>query len=186
MTESAGKGLVALVAYIPEPLASGLHRLRHLLPGVYNADPHITLLPPRPLCVDIGVACSTIESVLAGETPFEVELLEVEHFAATHTLYFSLASGSAQLRTVHARLNRGDLHHQEAFEYSPHLTIGGPVEPCSLEGLRTALNEAWREADSLPRFLLDELVCLHQPEGREWTRVWSKRLSSPALANQTC
>lgn len=179
MSESPTRGLVALVAYVPDPLAGSLYRLRSMLPGDYHPEPHITLLPPRPLSVDLSAACSTLESVLEHQPAFQVELSTVQQFAATNTLYFAVDAGSPELHALHASLNDGDLHHQEVFEFSPHVTIGGPVESASLTHLQLVLKTAWQKAGSNPRFLLDEVVCLHHPEGAQWQRVWTKRLLPP-------
>ncbi|MBV9405692.1 MAG: 2'-5' RNA ligase family protein [Acidobacteriaceae bacterium] len=174
-------GSFALVSYIPDPLGSFLHGLRQLLPGEDNSQPHITILPPRPLKLPVDGASHVALKVLAEFPAFDVELSKVRHFPGTNVLFLDVGRGSGQLYELHRTLSAGDLHHTEMFDFRPHLTLGGPVAPADLTLLRKKAEAAWRAAKCPNRFALDEVVGLWlSPDGPqgEWRRLWSHKLSS--------
>ena len=64
----------SLVAYLPEPLAEFIDRLRRDMQPGCTARGHVTLLPPRPIDYPLEQACSEIEAVIRNEPSFDVEL----------------------------------------------------------------------------------------------------------------
>ena len=178
--KSLEQGSLALVNYIPDPLGAFLHTLRRLLPGEEDPQPHITILPPRPVKVSMESASLHARKILDDFSSFEVELSSVRCFPDTSYLYLDIAEGNRTLHQLHEALNAGELSHEEKFAYRPHLTLGGPVDAAALSSVQEQAEHAWRTNGSPRRFVVDEIVCLWlRPEGdsSEWRRLWSHWLS---------
>lgn len=174
-------GSFALVSYIPEPLGSFLDGLRQSLSGDGVPQAHITLLPPRPLLLSVELASEQVLKLLTGFRAFPVELSAVRRFRQTNVLYLDVGEGSARLHALHDALNRGDLAHNEEFEFRPHLTLGIPPCPRDIEPLRKLAQAAWESAPVTGRFLLYEIVCLWLPHDglpSQWQRLWSHNLET--------
>jgi 2'-5' RNA ligase len=189
MIEIPDQGQFALVAYVPDPLASFLYEMRRSFSGVSCPQPHVTILPPRPLRVPVESACQTAREILQMQNQFEVELSQVCYFANTHTLYLDVSDGAAKIHALHNSLNCGDLFHQEEFAFRPHVTVAGLVNPLHLPAMLQRVEADWRASSCSPRFLLSEVVCLQRtgkPKG-SWQRLWSVKLNplSPATTNGT-
>lgn len=184
MTETpkpAPLGSFALVSYVPEPLGSFLHSLRQILPAEKDTQAHITILPPRPLKVPVQTAILQTQAVLERFSPFEVHLSLVDSFPRTNILYLDVGDGLNFLYEMHAALSTGDLGHAEAFEFRPHLTIGGPVPPEQLEPVKRLTEQKWRSSPHAPGFTLAEIVGLWSPSGEtagDWRRFWCYRLKA--------
>ncbi len=179
VTPSAPWGSLALVSYIPEPLGSFLHDLRRILPGDEQPQAHITILPPRPLKLPLEMALQQAGCVLDRFSSFAVHLSKVDCFTGTKILYLDLSGGVATLREMHSALNKGDLGHDEPFEFRPHLTIGGPVSPENLEPVRIMVEETWRASRHSPGFTVEEIIGLWSPldaAAGDWKRCWCYRL----------
>ena len=172
-------GFFTLVTYIPDPLGSFLEELRDDLPGSGCSQVHITLLPPRVLKVPIEAASTRIQGILSGFPQFQVELHRVRRFAETNFLYLDLNEGDSVVEELHAALNTGALADPEKFEFSPHLTLGGPVLPADLDSAQQQVQLAWDTRHCSPRFTIREVVFLwaspESPQG-EWGRLWSHQL----------
>lgn len=179
ITEATEWGSFALVSYIPDPLGSFLHKLREGLPGEDNPQPHITILPPRPLKLPVEAASQQAQDILLQFPAFEVELCKVRSFPETQVLYLDLKSGNSALHDLHAALNAGDLRDRERFDFLPHLTLGGPVASRDVRSVRQQAESLWYAFEYPRRFLLDEVVFLwlsaDGPQS-EWVRLWSQRL----------
>ncbi len=180
-TETSQWGSFALVSYIPDPLGSFLHGLLETVPGEENAQPHITILPPRPLTLPVDAASEVALKTLLNFSVFEVELSKVCSFPGTNVLYLDLDKGNSMVRRLHSALNLGTLRQVEKFTFLPHLTLAGPLPAADLQRVRIQAESAWRSGQGPRSFLLDEIVFLWlSPEGpqRKWTRLWSHKLST--------
>jgi hypothetical protein len=174
-------GLFALVSYVPDPLGSFLSDLRRSLPGDENPQPHITILPPRPLLLPAEAAWLEAKQKMEGRLQFEVELGEVRLFDETNILYLALAEGAAQLCDLHGLLNTDSLYHDERFEYSPHLTLSGPGNGRAESEHSRAQHDWWASGLSR-RFTITDIVFLWQStesEDKQWQRIWTYRLAEP-------
>ena len=174
-------GSFALVSYLPDPLGSFLHGLRQHLPGDDNPQPHITILPPRPLKLPVDAASHQAQKVLFRFPAFEVVLSKVRHFPGTNILFLDIAKGNGPLYDLHEALSAGDLYHPEPFAFRPHLTLSGPVPTADLKTLCWNTEMVWRTSQCPARFILDEVVCLWLPPDStqgEWQRLWSHHLTS--------
>jgi 2'-5' RNA ligase len=172
-------GSVALVAYLPEPLGSFLRQLRSALPGEHNSDPHVTILPPRVLSIDIENASEHAFNVLQHFASFPVELSQVRSFPDTNILYLDVAEGESQLHRLHAALNAEQLAAAEKFHYLPHLTLGGPIVPEEMGAVTEQIESAWSSIPVETRFYVTEVVCLWQAPNelqREWRKLWTRKL----------
>jgi 2'-5' RNA ligase len=185
MMKMPDQGQFALVAYVPDPLASFLYKMRRSLSEVPCPQPHVTILPPRPLRIPVESACRAVGEILQLQSQFEVELSQVCYFANTHTLYLDISDGAARIHALHDSLNCGDLFHQEEFTFRPHLTVSGLVDPLHLPAMLQRAEADWRANSCSPRFLISEVVCLLQQSGNPrgaWQRLWSVKLSTPPTA----
>ena len=174
-------GVFALVSYVPDPLGSFLSKLRQSLPGDENPQPHITILPPRPLLLPVEAASLEAKQKLAGERPFEVQLDGVKVFSETSILYLDITDGSQELSLLHARLNAGSLYAEERFAYSPHVTISGSFAGGDLEAGRKQADGIWNSTTVSKRLTLREVAFVWQADGddaREWRRLWSFMLAT--------
>ena len=180
MTEIPDKGYFALVAYVPDPLASFLYEMRRSFSELPCPQPHVTILPPRPLRIPVESACQTAQKVLQLQSQFEVELSHVRYFTNTNTLYLDVSDGAPEIHALHNSLNYGDLHHQEEFAFRPHLTLAGLVNPLRLPAVLQEAETNWHAASCSPRFLLSEVVCLLQESDNpqsDWRRFCSMKLN---------
>lgn len=178
--DAAKWGSLALVSYIPDPLGAFLHDLQRQLPGEHNPQPHVTILPPRPLRAGIETVTRNAQDVLRRFPSFDVELSQVRCFPETSILYLDVSEGQDFLYALHRALNTGELAHAERFEFLPHLTLGGPVPGNSLTDVGQQAESVWRSATCPVRFHVSEVVCLWLPPGAawgNWERVWSQSLA---------
>jgi len=188
MTESpqaARLGSFALVSYIPEPLASFLYQFRNMLPGLENPQPHITILPPRPLTIPVDVASAQCLNVLSRFHEFEVVLGTVRSFPSTNVLYLDVSKGNAQIRHLHDALSTGELDHEEEFDFSPHLTLSGYIASHELMQTQRRAEGVWDTVAVGKTFILREVVGLWldpTSEDTGWQRMWSQQLRADAKA----
>jgi hypothetical protein len=166
----------ALVAYIPDPLGRFLDDLRlELTPGC-RPHAHVTILPPRPLYVDLADTIRQIEDDIRGAAPFRIELGEIEIFEASQVIYLGLARGTAELRQLYGALNCGCLHYNENFPYHPHITIGQNIPPGEAPGLALAAREKWRRYEGPRGFDVSALSFVQHVAPLIWADVAELRL----------
>jgi 2'-5' RNA ligase len=180
--ERLEEGCIALVSYVPGSLGTAVDRLRHHLAPDANTKAHITLLPPRPLPIPVGLAWQMIRDTLQGTTPFDVEISGVRCFP-TNVLYLGIGEGTARLHELHDSLSSGALAHAEVFDYLPHLTLSAALPAQHLEKARQLVEEAWQEVFAPACFRLDEAALLwRSPESQPgaWERLWTQRLGTAA------
>ena len=176
-------GAIALVSYVPDPLRSVVAEIRQLLPGDDDPEPHITILPPRPLRQSVHAASTAIRATLERFEPFDVELSHVRRFPETNFIYLDIGNGNTVIRELHAALNDGGLHDAERFEFRPHLTLGGPFEIEDVADAQRTADLAWRGRRVTSWVPIENLVCLWMPphsRWRDWRRVWSHQLAGAA------
>lgn len=180
-------GSFALVSYIPPPLGALLDELRRSLPGDDKSQAHITLLPPRELKIPQQIALEYAHEVLRSFSTFEVDLASVKVFPATNVVYLDLGEGNSTVHEIHEQLDQGNLKDNELFEFLPHVTLGGPVQPDQLPGCFEAASLAWNQIAVPRRFQLGEVVALWAKPGVAatgvWERIWSHTLRAPQAAS---
>lgn len=168
-----------LVTYAPQPLQQWVVRLRRDLPVEANSQPHLTILPPRPLTMHSREAKQKITSILSGWQSFEIELSGVRVFPNSNVLYLEVNEGSNTLRRLHGELGAGEFAHEEVFEFQPHVTIGGPVPAEQLPSFTQKAAESWTNSHCPCRFPIDEVSFVTISADRahgDWRRLWAHKL----------
>ena len=173
-----------VVAYLPEPLRSWLMELRRTLPLAVTSEPHLTVLPPRPLSLPIEEVADKLSAILDGWASFAVELSSVRVFSGSNVLFLEVSQGSRTLELLHTHLNRDEFVHEEDFPFHPHVTIGAITACHSVEEIKRMAQVAWNNSHCPTRFPVTELALALRGRG-EWTRLREYRLWSAAHAAQT-
>jgi len=168
------RGSVALVTYLPEPLASFLATLRERLAPDHNPPPHITLLPPRPLLLPVDTVSAEADRIMSRVEPFEVELGGIRVFPRTNILYLNVEAGTNALHELHSSLNMGHFFAEECFEFVPHVTLSGPLASDKIAAALEKAETWWQGSDLTRRFRVDQVELLWQPveySEKHWTRL---------------
>ena len=172
MMTCSGNGRITGVAYVPEPLASEIRRLSASLPG--ESQPHVTLLPPRPLASPAGAVLKAMTGVLQRFEAFEIELGHVCRFVETDIVYLNVAEGYEKVHLLHSELAGQGPVFSEPFEFRPHLTLGGPVTVETAGQRLSGLAAAWDRLQMGRRFRVEEVEFLWlAPDGSksDWKRL---------------
>lgn len=175
-TAGAAAPIFTLVTYLPDPLAGYLNAMREMLPGHKAGNPHLTLLPPRPVTMSLDRAYWELEESLAKFNRFEVTLADVSAFEDTGVVYIAVDRGQQQSRQIHQTLNRGMFAFTEPFDYKPHVTLVRPLDRGSRRSIQEQAVELWQRCPFPKKFELSSVDFLRQsPDGR-WERLWRKAL----------
>lgn len=166
--EGAGINSFALVAYLPSPLGAFLDRLRKELVCECRAQPHLTVLPPRPLLCPPEDAWKELTARLQEIPPFLVELGDVQVFPVTQVVYLSVIAGGAELKRLHTMLNTGRLAFEEPFEYHPHVTLAQDLEAGGVAASAEVARARWREFPQRRGFTVDRLTFVQNTLGNLW------------------
>jgi 2'-5' RNA ligase len=135
--------LFALVVYILDPLARFLDDLREELVPACLPRAHVTILPPRPVSVDVDEAIEHARTLVAGFAPFDIVAGEVAMFPLTDVIYINIKHGEAELKEMYRALNRGPLAFQEPFPYHPHITLAQDLPPDLVKPLYELARKRW-------------------------------------------
>ena len=133
----------ALVIYIPDPLGRFLDDLRKdLVPGC-NPHAHVSVLPPRPLSVELPLAANQVHDCAASWTPFDLTLGEIQVFPVTNVIYLELAHGAGEMYRMHGAMNARALEFNEPFAYHPHITVAQELAPADVAAAAQRARELW-------------------------------------------
>ncbi len=160
--------LFALVIYVPDPLGRFLDNLRRELAPHDNPHAHVSVLPPRPLLVDWPVASAQVRALTDAWNPFDIELTNIEVFPITEVVYIELGAGAAELRRMHAAMNRSVLDFAEPFSYHPHLTLAQEIVHEDVQRLRDTAARRWREYQGPRRFRVERSVLVQNTVNNCW------------------
>lgn len=158
----------ALVAYLPDPLATFLDDLRRDLAPGFQPHAHLTVLPPRLLEASAEASISYLRPLLAACGPFEVEMRDVEVFPVSDVIYLGIGEGDASLRRMHQRLNGGAVAFATKFPFHPHITLGQDLAPGAVQDLRRIAAERWAAFPHPRRFPLDRVWFVRQTDAGAW------------------
>src|SRR6476646_5391292 len=86
----------SLVAYVPQPLAGFIERLRQEIQPGCTARSHLTFLPPRPLEIPLEQIRTQLEAGLRNQPAFVVELCQVRIFPVSQAVHLSVGAGWAE------------------------------------------------------------------------------------------
>jgi 2'-5' RNA ligase len=161
----------SLVAYVPQPLAGFIERLRQEIQPGCTARSHLTFLPPRPLDVPLAQVRTQIEAGLRKHPPFRVELGEVRVFPISEAVHLSVGAGWAEAKGIHEDLHLGKLCCAEMFEYHPHVTLAQDLNPANVAAVKDLASRRWQEYSGIRSFLVDHLTLVQNTVENRWTNL---------------
>lgn len=160
--------LFALVIYLPEPLAGFLDDLRKELVPSCLPRAHVTILPPRPLEVDVGDALHHARSTVGGFAPFDILVGEIEIFPTTDVIYLNITGGEQELREMYRALNRGPLAFREPFPYHPHITLAQDLARDQVKPLFALARKRWAGFSHSRRIHADRTCFVQSSDACTW------------------
>jgi 2'-5' RNA ligase len=169
----------SLVAYLPEPLAGVVDRLRREFAPECLARAHVTVLPPRPLECLAAETWIELRSQLQQFQPFLVELGEVSVFPVSNAIYLSIGTGRRELEQIHWAANSGRLGFAEDFHYCPHVTLAQDLNLDEIDRCLERAKRAWSEYRGPRTFPLDQLVFVQNTVENRWIDLTMFPLQSP-------
>jgi len=172
----------ALVAYLPDPLASFVNRVRRELAPGCRLRAHITILPPRQLACATQLAEREIEKAIGQMRSFRVGVQDVQVFPISDVVYISVGAGSKELKELNARLNQGRCCASELWSYHPHVTLAQDLPPAAAGQAREIAERRWREYAGPREFTLDKAAFVQGSPEQGWVDLATYELLSPVLA----
>jgi len=169
----------SLVAYVTQPLAGFIERLRQELEPGCAARSHLTFLPTRPLEIPLEQIRSQLEAGLRNQAAFRVELCDVRVFAISHAVYLSIGAGWAEATKIHEVLHRGDLSCRECFAYHPHVTLAQDLDPEKIAAVAEQAERHWKEYSGPRDFLVDHVTLVQNTLENRWTNLGEFALQVP-------
>jgi len=177
--EGAGINSFALVTYVPEPLAGFIESFRQEAQPGCKARSHLTFLPPRPLEIPLDQIRTELELGLRNQSPFMVELREVEVFEISKVVHLSVGRGWDQALRIHQILHQGHLQCKECFEYHPHVTLAQDVDPARVAEVAELAARRWKEYSGRRDFLVDHVTLVQNTVENRWTNLGEFELRVP-------
>jgi 2'-5' RNA ligase len=158
----------ALVTYLPAPLGKFLDDLRReMVPGC-RPHAHVTILPPRPLSAAPKLAIDAARALLLDFAPFEIEIGQVQVFAATDVVYLSIGRGHRELVHMHEVMNTGPLYYKEPFPYHPHITLAQDLTHEQSLELESLARRRWAEFTYQRAFTAELFAFVQNTGGNAW------------------
>jgi 2'-5' RNA ligase len=173
--------LFALVIYVPDPLGQFLDGLRRELVPHDNPHAHVSVLPPRPLRVDWPLASAQVRTLTEAWNCFDIELTNIGIFPVTDVVYIELGAGAAELRRMHAAMNRSALDFVEPFAYHPHLTLAQEIARPGVAAVRDLADERWRRYEGPRRFRAERAVLVQNTLTNRWIDLAEYSLGAVAV-----
>lgn len=173
--------VVALVAYVPDPLAALVDRVRREITPGCSLRAHITVLPPRAIAADRAAASGQIESVLSDTRAFRVSVGPVTVFPVSNVIYLGIVAGSQALKDLHYKLNQGCCRSTELWRFEPHLTLAQDLDPNAVAHAQELAEKRWHEYAGPHDFTLDNLTFVKGDPERGWVDLTNWELPSPVL-----
>jgi 2'-5' RNA ligase len=169
----------SLVAYVPEPLAGFIERLRQEIQPGCKGRSHLTFLPPRPLDISLEQIRSQLEAGLRSQPAFRVELCEVWVFPVSEAVHLSVGAGWTEAKRIHEVLHRGDLSCKEQFDYHPHVTLAHDLDPANVAAVAELAKRRWQEYSGVHDFRVDHVTLVQNTIENEWTNLGEFSLGVP-------
>jgi len=173
--------LFALVIYVPDPLGQFLDGLRRELVPHDNPHAHVSVLPPRPLRVEWPLASSQVRTLTEAWNSFDIELTNIGIFPVTDVVYIELGAGAAELRRMHAAMNRSALDFVEPFSYHPHLTLAQEIAHPDVAAVRDLADGRWRCYEGPRRFRAERAVLVQNTVTNRWIDLAEYSLGAVAV-----
>jgi 2'-5' RNA ligase len=169
----------SLVAYVPQPLAGFIERLRQEIQPGYQGRSHLTFLPPRPLDLTLEQIRGQLEAGLRNQPAFRVELCDVWVFPVSEAVHLSVGAGWAETKRIHEALHCGHLCCQELFEYHPHVTLAHDLDPAKVAAAAELAKRRWQEYPGIRDFLVDHVTLVQNTLENVWTNLAEFSLGVP-------
>jgi len=169
----------AIVAYISNPLAAFIDRLRQEVTPNCPHHAHITILPPRPLYVDKGQAIEQCRDIVSRFEAFDAPLGGVDLFEGSGVIKVTVTGGLAELQTLHDILNTGPFELVEDFEYVPHVTVAQEIPPENLSKCLELVRTQWNQNGPPPAVRVESLTFVQQKSDGTWTNLAELLLGRP-------
>jgi 2'-5' RNA ligase len=182
--ETPGACHFALVSYIPGRLAAFLDRLRfELKPGCVLRS-HVTVLPPRPIDLNIDESIRQIKAEASDIQPFTVELGPVAIFEKSNVIYLKLKRGERELHALHENLNSGQLEYDGPFPYHPHITVAQDLTRQEAQALAEIARERWAAYEGPREFYVEELSFVRSGKPGMWQDLAYVDLAQPLTSRR--
>jgi 2'-5' RNA ligase len=172
----------AVVGYVPEPAGEFINRLRREFEPDCAARAHITILPPRPLPCSPDDAWRQLRESLNDFHALHIELKEVKIFPDSDVIYLSIGAGCQDLEHMHQQMNRGLCRCDEAWRYTPHITLARPAEGQDLAANFDLASRRWEEFARARDFTLNEVTFVQNTSSDHWTDLERLRLTPERIA----
>jgi 2'-5' RNA ligase len=177
--ETSGACHFALVSYIPGRLAGFLDRLRFELKPGCTLRAHLTILPPRPIDLNINQSVRQITAEGHESPPFTVGLGQVAIFDKSNVIYLGLSRGERELHVLHENMNSGQLEYDGPFPYHPHITLAQDLTREQAELLAEVARERWAAYDGPREFSVEELSFVRSDKPGVWRDLAYVDLAQP-------
>jgi len=174
----------ALVSYIPGRLAGFLDRLRFELKPGCTLRSHVTILPPRPIDLNIDESVRQIAAESHEFQPFTVELGEVALFDKSNVVYLTLRRGERELHALHENLNAGQLEYDGPFPYHPHITLAQDLTREQADALAEIARQRWAAYAGPREFWVEELSFVRSYERGVWHDLAQLGLAQPVASGR--
>lgn len=151
---------------IPEPHATVLTNWRRQVgdPSWDLIRPHVTLLPPITVAVDVlpVIEAHLAEAATAVE-PFQMHLSGTGTFRpASPVVFVQVARGLGECELLEAAVRQGPLDRELEFPYHPHVTVAHEVDDPALDVAYDGL------AGFVARFGVTDFVLSSRDEDHRW------------------
>jgi len=162
----------SLVAYVKSPLGEFVEKLRRdLHPDLPHLSAHVTILPPRQLCVSESAAVAILERICGEAEPFEFNLGDVATFVPNTPTVYIRVNHSPHICRLHDQLNLRDLACEEEWPYIQHLTIAKMGEDEQAREAYEVAAKRWGQYQGNRRILLEKLTFVREEEPNRWVDV---------------
>jgi 2'-5' RNA ligase len=136
-------------------------------------DPHYALIPPHLTLKEafeleeqeLPPAIEHLEQVSQDTPPFDIKLTKVSTFYPTTNVIYIAVEDSDPIATLHQKINSGFLHHESAYKFIPHITIGQKMFEDELHDVYGSLR--MNRFDLKTR--IDRFHLLYQLENGSWS-----------------
>jgi 2'-5' RNA ligase len=172
----------SLVAYVPQPVAGFIERLRQEIQPGCKGRSHLTFLPPRPLEIPREQIRTQLEAGLRSQRAFRAELCEVHVFPISEVVYLSVGAGWAEARRIHEILHQGALCCKELYSYHPHVTIAHDLAPADVSHAAELAKRRWLEYKGPRSFLVDHVTLVQNTIENNWMNLGEFSLGVPVSA----
>ncbi|PTM59309.1 2'-5' RNA ligase family protein [Desmospora activa] len=128
--------------------------------------PHITLKEAFDLQDDeLPQAIEHLERVSQEVAPFPITLTKVSSFYPTNNVIYIALEQEDSIRRLHEKINSGMLHHESAYKFIPHITLGQKMLEDELHDVYGSLRMRRFELESN----IDRFHLLYQLDNNTWS-----------------